>query len=79
MALHKADRPNSDEEIQQAVPAGRCRPGLVASNIEEFHKRLIEKGVPCIQEPKELHGIRIAQYADPDGLGISVSEKRGGS
>jgi hypothetical protein len=32
--------------------------------------------VPCLQEPKETFGVRIAQYIDPDGLVISVSEPR---
>jgi hypothetical protein len=28
------------------------------------------------QEPREIFGVRIAQYADPDGLVISVSEDK---
>jgi hypothetical protein len=28
------------------------------------------------EEPKHVFGVRIAQYLDPDGLGISVSEER---
>jgi hypothetical protein len=39
---------------------------------------MLEKQVICIQEPKEVFGARIAQYLDPDGLGISVSEARRG-
>ena len=31
----------------------------------------------CVQEPKDVFGARIAQYLDPDGLAISVSEERG--
>jgi len=39
----------------------------------------MDRGVPCLQAPKELFGTRIAQYLDPDGLGISVSrDPRGG-
>jgi hypothetical protein len=37
------------------------------------------RNVPCIQEPKEVFGSRIAQYVDPDGLAISVGEERHGS
>jgi hypothetical protein len=37
---------------------------------------MVERGVPCIQEPKEVFGARLAQYLDPDGLGISVGEQR---
>jgi catechol 2,3-dioxygenase-like lactoylglutathione lyase family enzyme len=46
--------------------------------IDEFHQRMLQNKVPCIQEPKETFGTRIAQYADPDGLAISVSEERRG-
>jgi hypothetical protein len=40
---------------------------------------MVEKSVRCIQEPKEVFGARVAQYADPDGLTISVGEERRGS
>lgn len=40
---------------------------------------MVEKNVPCVQEPKEIFGARIAQYLDPDGLAISVGEERPGS
>jgi hypothetical protein len=39
---------------------------------------MAEKGVRCIQEPKDVFGARIAQYLDPDGLAISVGEERCG-
>jgi hypothetical protein len=35
-----------------------------------------EKKIPCLQEPKEVFGVRIAQYRDPDGLVFSVAEER---
>lgn len=77
LALHSSDKPNPDTGNQQV--AGRCRPGLSVSNLDEFHKRMLEKNVPCLQEPKLVFGAKIAQYADPDGLAISVSEApRGG-
>jgi catechol 2,3-dioxygenase-like lactoylglutathione lyase family enzyme len=57
-------------------PAGRCRPGLSVADLDQFHEWMIEKKVPCIQEPKDVFGVRIAQYQDPDGLAISVSEER---
>jgi hypothetical protein len=38
---------------------------------------MVEKNVTCVQEPKDVFGARIAQYLDPDGLAISVSEERG--
>ena len=76
LALHASEKSNPDKENPEQLHAGRCRPGLSVPNLDEFHKRMGEKGVRCIQEPKEIFGARIAQYADPDGLAISVSEER---
>jgi hypothetical protein len=59
------------------MPAGRCRPGLEVSDLDAFHARMIEHKVPCVQEPKDAFGARLAQYVDPDGLAFSVGEKRG--
>lgn len=79
LALHISEIANPAKEPSKELPAGRCRPGLSVPNLDEFHKRMIENNVSCIQEPQETFGARIAQYVDPDGLAISVSEeKRGG-
>jgi len=40
---------------------------------------MVERNVPCIQEPTEIFDARVAQYVDPDGLAISVGEQRRGS
>jgi len=37
---------------------------------------MTERNVPCVQEPKDVFGARIAQYVDPDGLPFSVSQQR---
>lgn len=80
LALHPGkSSSNSDKTNPQHLLAGRCCPGLRVPNLDEFHQRMVDKGVPCIQEPKEVFGARIAQYADPDGLAISVGEERRGS
>jgi lactoylglutathione lyase len=78
IALHSSEGPRGDQASSQPEVAGRCRPGLGVPNLDEFHKRMVERNVHCMQEPKELFGARIAQYADPDGLVISVSEERRG-
>jgi lactoylglutathione lyase len=78
LALHASERPNSEKDNPQEASAGRCRPGLSVPNLDEFHKRMVERAVPCVQEPKETFGVRIAQYVDPDGLVLSVSEERRG-
>jgi lactoylglutathione lyase len=75
LALHASEGPPSAKDDPQQVPAGRCRPGLSVPNLDEFHQRMVERNVPCIQEPTAVFGSRVAQYLDPDGLGISVGER----
>jgi lactoylglutathione lyase len=76
LALHASEGSKSERENPRLEPAGRCRPGLAVPKLDEFHKRMVEKSVACIQEPRETFGAWIAQYLDPDGLVISVSEER---
>jgi lactoylglutathione lyase len=76
LALHKSDVVNFVKDDPKMEPPGRCRTGFSVSNIDEFHKRMLEYGVECVQEPKEVFGAMIAQYLDPDGMVISVSEER---
>jgi lactoylglutathione lyase len=76
LALHASGKANTEKDNPQEVRAGRCRPGLNVPNLDEFHGRMVEKNVPCIQQPKEVFGARIAQYVDPDGLVLSVGEDR---
>lgn len=78
LALHVSEVKNPEAGVPQKESAGRCHPGLGVPNLDEFHQRMVAKNVPCTQEPKELFGARIAQYVDPDGLPISVSEERRG-
>src|SRR6516165_1882578 len=78
LALHVSEATSSERDDAAKVPAGRCRPGLSVPNLDEFHQRMLERKVPCVQEPTETFGVRIAQYVDPDGLGLSVSEERRG-
>ena len=75
LALHKSDSPNPTANGNME-PAGRCRPGFQVPNLAEFHQRMVEKNVPCFQAPTRVFGALIAQYVDPDGLTISVSEER---
>ncbi len=55
---------------------GTSRPGLSVADLDAFHARMTGLGIACVQPPKEVFGARIAQYVDPDGLTISVSEER---
>ncbi len=77
LALHASRAANPDKDNPQELPAGRCRPGLHVPNLDDFHKRMIERNVRCLQEPKDVFGARVAQYVDPDGLALSVGEERG--
>ena len=75
IALHAAAGASSGPDGED-LPAGRCRPGISVDNLAEFHQRMIEHNVPCAQPPKDMFGAKIAQYRDPDGLVISVSQQR---
>ena len=79
VALHASESPKPDPSSEGPAVAGRCRPGFCVPNLDSFHQRMIENNVSCVQEPKDVFGARIAQYLDPDGLAISVSEERTGS
>lgn len=79
LALHKANAPSSIEVRQNTNMAGQCHPGIEVSDLDEFHSRVTEQGVTCVQDPKSVFGVRIAQYLDPDGLVIGVSEKKSDS
>ena len=76
LALHPSEGSTLEKDNPQQLPAGRCRPGLSVTNLDEFHARMVERNVPCVQEPTETFGARMAQYLDPDGLPISVSEEK---
>ena len=75
LALHVSEE-SKPEAATHTVAAGHCRPGLSVPDLAEFHARMVANGVVCIQEPKETFGAKIAQYLDPDGLPISISESR---
>jgi lactoylglutathione lyase len=76
VALHRSEGPSAGRLEEPLEPAGSCRPGLSVPDLDDFHRRMIEHGVPCIREPEEIFGARVAQYADPDGLVFSVGENR---
>jgi len=76
LALHKSDVTNWVKEGTKPEPPGRCRTGFSVTNLDEFHKQMLKNGVECVQEPKEVFGALIAQYLDPDGMVIGVSEER---
>ena len=74
LALHATEASKSMDDNDERP--GTCRWGFAVPNLDELHKRMVGKDVPCIHEPKEMFGARIAQYRDPDGMPISVGEDR---
>lgn len=77
LALHEGNGPGGEASLN--LPAGHCRPGLSVPDLAAFHWRMVEHRVPCLQAPRDIFGDLVAQYADPDGLVIAVSEDRHGS
>ena len=75
LALHRSEEASAGEDGSD-LPAGRCRPGLSVRDLAGFHDRMVEHNVICLQQPNDLFGAKVAQYLDPDGLTISVSEER---
>ncbi len=76
LALHLADAPGSGTADPEDLPAGRCRTGFSVPDLDQFHSKMLEKSVVCVQEPEEVFGARVALYLDPDGMGFGVGEDR---
>ena len=64
LALHPASEEN---------PAGGVELGFAADDLGEFYARRAELGIHFTREPKEMHGVHIAQIRDVDGAHVSVS------
>ena len=73
LALHLGGSAGAKGDASSEA-AGQCRPGLRVPDLDAFHLRMVEKNVRCVQPPMSTFGARLAQYADPDGLTISVGE-----
>jgi catechol 2,3-dioxygenase-like lactoylglutathione lyase family enzyme len=76
LALHAAEGASPQSSGAHEAHAGLCRPGFQVPELNAFHERMLAHAVRCVQEPKDLFGSRVAQYADPDGLIFSVGEER---
>jgi lactoylglutathione lyase len=76
LALHSTDAVGSIPDDPSKIPSGRCRPGFSVADLDVFHRRMVEHNVVCVHEPRQLFGVRVAQYLDPDALVVSVGEAR---
>jgi lactoylglutathione lyase len=77
LVLHAAEAPAAEEDPRK-LRAGRCGAGFAVPSLAGFHEKMLERKVPCLQEPTQVFGAWVAQYVDPDGLAISVGETREG-
>jgi catechol 2,3-dioxygenase-like lactoylglutathione lyase family enzyme len=79
LALHKAvegTAPQAGAERQ----AGHCHVGFTVTDLDDFHARMQALEVRCLDAPKIADfGGRLAVYADPDGLPVSVTQEAASS
>lgn len=75
LALHSTPDPAQPSTVG-LNPAGSVRFGFNVPDIAAFHDRMSAHGVTCVQEPREEHGTKLAQYTGPDGMIFSVAEAR---
>ncbi len=74
LALQKATDGSVEAVSPDHIPAGHCHVGFIVTDLDEFHQKMVNQGVKCVQEPKTGSSGRMAMYADPDGLPVSVSQ-----
>ena len=74
LALHPAGP--SAGPTPERTAAATCNPGFPVDDLDQFHAAMTSKNVTCIQPPTdEDFGVKLAIYADPDGLPFSVAER----
>ena len=71
LALHKSD---GNTLSSKGWESGTCQLGFKVKDIAAFHKEVTGKGIRVLREPKQEEFGKLAVYADPDGLGISIME-----
>jgi catechol 2,3-dioxygenase-like lactoylglutathione lyase family enzyme len=64
LALHPASEENA---------AGSVELGFAVDDLGEFYARREQLGIEFTRQPKEEHGVHIAQIRDPEGAHVSVS------
>jgi catechol 2,3-dioxygenase-like lactoylglutathione lyase family enzyme len=82
LALHGGAKPNpAPAGARGEKLAGTVAIGLSVSNLAGTVRMLEGQGVAILMPPtlREPEGIRLAVFADPDGLPISLSERVDGT
>lgn len=77
LALHLA---HVDEPLHHHPPmlAGSCRLGFEVEDLDSVHARLVAAGVRCLAQPEAEFDLRVALYEDPDGINLTLAERRTG-
>jgi lactoylglutathione lyase len=77
IALHPGGPAEPPRPDRGRLPAGTCHLGFEVEDLDAFHQKMESRGVRCTEPPRKLDfGGRLAVYADPDGLPISVGESQ---
>jgi lactoylglutathione lyase len=75
LALHGVEEDAAKRSVVAEMVPGYCNPGFTVEDLDAFHKRMKAHGVPCPMPPTvEEYGVKLATYADPDGLRLTVAE-----
>ncbi len=75
IALRPGGPAEPPRPVRGRLPAGVCHLGFEVEDLDAFHQKMESNGVRCAEPPrKQDFGGRLAVYADPDGLPISVAE-----
>ena len=73
IALHRGD---PGEQSPSPDKPGHCQLGFKVPDLDAFHHDAIQKRARCLHAPTDEGFSKLAVYADPDGLGISVMQPR---
>ena len=57
-------------------PAGTVRLGISVPDLRAFHAQLLDQGVKFTKEPTAEFGTLLAEFIDPDGASVSLSQAR---
>jgi catechol 2,3-dioxygenase-like lactoylglutathione lyase family enzyme len=74
LALHDASGPATFQAAAGPMTAGHCRLGFRVPDLDGYHQAVTARGARCLEGPREEFGVRMALYADPDGLQLIVAE-----
>ncbi len=74
LALHLAE---GRAEPKLPTPAGCCQLGFHVPDVEAFHQRMSAQHIACLKIPTDESFGKMAIYADPDGLAITIMERVG--